>query len=78
MKVQSVVRIAVGKYEVRVFLEESVNFQYTQLGVTDTEIVIHRNQDLPMMELAKKLLENRRVFAVEITSWDRNGVRVER
>lgn len=78
MKVQSIIRVAVGKYVVRVFLEESVNFQYTQLGVTDTEIVIHRNQDLPMMELAKKLLENRRVFAVEITSWDQNGVRVER
>jgi hypothetical protein len=78
MKVQSVVRVAVGKYEVRVFLEESVNFQYTQLGVTDMEIVIHRNQDLPMMELAQKLLDNQKVAAVEITSWDQNGVRVER
>lgn len=78
MKVQSIIRGAVGKYVARVFLEESEDFQYNQLGISDVEIVMHRHQDLPMMELARKLLENERVCAVEITSWDQNGVRVEK
>jgi len=78
MKVQSIIRVAVGKYVARVFLEESEDFQYNQLGISDVEIVMHRHQDLPMMELVKKLLENEKIRAVEITSWDNNGVRVER
>jgi hypothetical protein len=71
MKIQSIFRIPAGKYVVLVFVEESVNIQYTQA-------VVHANQDLPMIELARKLLEDKRFVAVEITSWDQNGVRVER
>jgi hypothetical protein len=78
MKVKSIIRIAAGKYVVKVFMEESPDFEYTQLGITDIEVYIQRGQDLPMMELAKGLLENEKVCAVEITSWDRSGVRVER
>jgi hypothetical protein len=78
MRVQSITRVAVGKYEVRVFMEESKDFEYAQTGITRVEMDIHKWQDLPMMELAKRLLENKKIFAVEITSWDSNGVRVDR
>lgn len=73
MKVQSIIRVAVGQYEVRVFTE-----QRETLGITDIEIAVHREQDLSMMQLAEKLLENKTILAVEIIGWDRNGVRVER
>lgn len=78
MKIQGIIRVAVGKYEVRVFLNEPDDFQYQQPGITDVEIAVHRHQDLPMVDLCTKLFENQKVYAVEVIGWDKNGVRVER
>jgi len=74
MKVQSIIRIGVGKYVVRAFVDQLESFECAH----ETEMVVYDNQNLPIMELAKKLLENEKISAVEITNWDNNGVRVER
>lgn len=78
MKIQSIIRVAIGKYEVKVFLNEGDDFEYQQLGFTDLEMLIRRYEDLPMVELTRRILDNPKVAAVEIISWDKNGVRVER
>lgn len=78
MKIQSIIRVAVGKYEIKVFLNEDDDFEYQQLGFTDLEMLIRKHEDLPMVELTRRILDNPKVAAVEIISWDKNGVRVER
>lgn len=78
MKIQSIIRVAIGKYEVKAFLSEDDDFEYQQLGFTDLEMLIRRHGDLPMVELAKMILDDSKIAAVEIIGWDKNGVRVER
>lgn len=78
MKVQSVFRIALPRYILRVYKNEESDFEYVFQGYTELEIEAHRNQDLPMMELARKILAMQQVTAVEIIGWENNGVRVEK
>lgn len=78
MKIQSIIRVAAGKYEVRVFIDESSDFEYQQLGITQIELEVHKGHDYSMTTLASKLLENPKVNAVEIIGWDKNGIRIER
>ena len=78
MKIQSIIRVAIGKYEVKVFIDETSSFEYEQLGFTDIDVAIRRYEDLPMVELAERILNNPKIRAVEIVSWDKNGIRVER
>jgi len=78
MKIQSIIRVAIGKYEVKAFIDESASFEYEQLGFTDIDMAIRRYEDLPMVELAERILDNPKISSVEIISWDKNGIRVER
>ena len=78
MKIQSIIRVAIGSYEVRVFLDEDSDFKYQQLGFTKLEMVVRKCEDLPMVELAREILDNPKVAVVEIIGWDKNGVRIER
>lgn len=78
MTVKSIFRIALPKYVVRVYRDEDANFEFSQSGFTPIELAAYKNQDLPLMELARKILEMPNVSSVEVINWDNNGVRIDK
>ena len=55
-------------------MQESLDFQYSVIGLSNVELVAHKNQDLPMRELVEKILEVDGVNAVECLDWTLNGI----
>jgi hypothetical protein len=74
MRVESVYRFATPKYIVHVWRSEPDDFQYRIRGVTEIEVAVHKNQDLPLGELAGLLAGLKDVVRVQIVDWSLNGV----
>jgi hypothetical protein len=72
--IESMHRITVPKYVIRVWKQEAPNYTHVQSGVTELELLAHHNQDLPMHELAGLLLGGDDINAVEVLGWDGCGV----
>ena len=72
--VESMHRITVPKYVIRVWKQEAPEYQHKQAGITELELLAHHNQDLPMHELAGLIVGVEDVNAVEILGWDGCGV----
>lgn len=72
--IERMTRFTLPKYTVRVWVQESLDYEYTIIGISDVELVAHRHQDLPMRELVEKILEVEGVNAVECLDWTLNGI----
>lgn len=72
--IESMHRITVPKYVIRVWKQEAPHYKHKQAGVTELELLAHHNQDLPMEELANLILKVEDINAVEILGWDGCGV----
>lgn len=76
--IESMHRITVPKYVIRVWKQEMPDYRHKQRGITELELLAHKNQDLPLEELAGVILEGEDINAVEVLGWDGCGVVVYR
>ena len=74
VKVESIIRISLPKYTIRVWRFEEDQYEHVTQGVTDVECVAHECQDLHPKALGLKLMLMERVSAVEILDWNQNGI----
>lgn len=72
--IESMHRITVPKYVIRVWKQETPDYKHTQSGITELELLAHKNQDLAPEDLARKILEVEDINAVEVLGWDGCGV----
>lgn len=72
--VESMHRITVPRFVIRVWKQQPPDYKHRQAGITELEVFAHRNQDMPMEDLAAGLLEQEDVNAVEVLGWDGCGV----
>lgn len=72
--VESIHRITVPKYVIRVWKQELPNYKHTISGITELELLALKNQDLPAEELAGLILEGEDINAVEVLGWNGSGV----
>jgi hypothetical protein len=71
---ESVIRISLPKYIVRVWQQEQQDYEHTTKGIGQVELAAYRHQDLPAKELALNLLAMPNVNAVEVLDWENKGV----
>jgi hypothetical protein len=76
--VESMHRITVPKYVIRVWKQEAPDYKHKQTGITELELMAHKHQDLPLEELAGVILGGEDINAVEVLGWDGCGVVVYR
>lgn len=74
MTIESVTRISLPRYTIRVWRNEPKDYEYQTGGVSELEAFAQKNQDLPMREIAVGLLGFSRVTAVEVLGWSKDGV----
>lgn len=72
--VESMTKISLPKYSVRVWRDENDSFEHLPGLYTDLHSVAQANQDSPPADLAKKIAALPRVAAVEVLDWDSGGV----
>jgi AAA+ superfamily predicted ATPase len=72
--IERMIRFTLPKYTIRVWMQESLDYEYSIIGLSNVEIVGHKNQDLSMRELVEKILEVEGVNAVECLDWTLNGI----
>lgn len=72
--VESIHRITVPKYVLRVWKQEMPTYKHATTGVTELELLALKNQDLPAEELAGLILESEDINAVEVLGWNGSGV----
>lgn len=72
--IESMHRITVPKYVIRVWKQELPDYKHVQSGITELELLAHKNQELPLQELASVILESDDINAVEVLGWDGCGV----
>jgi hypothetical protein len=72
--IESVLRISLPKYIVRVWQQRDKDYEHQTEGITDIEMEAHKHQDLPAKDLALHLLLTKGVSAVEVLDWESKGV----
>lgn len=72
--VESMTKISLPKYTVRVWRDESDEYQHQPGLFTDLHSLAKEHQDSPAAELAKILAALPKVAAVEVLDWDSGGV----
>lgn len=72
--IESMTRISLPRYTIRVWRQQPEEFQYNPGLFTDLESVARANEDDAPVELAKKIAALPNVNAVEVLDWDRGGV----
>ena len=77
-RIEKIIRFTLPKYTIRVWLQESLDYQYSITGMSDIELTAHSHQDLPMRDLLYKLLEFDNVVAAEALDWSLSGMRIEK
>lgn len=76
--VESMTRISLPKYTIRVWRQEDESYQHTPGLYSDIESVARANESDSAVELAKKIVALPRVNAVEVLGWDLGGCVVYR
>lgn len=71
---ESMTRISLPKYTIRVWRSEDLNFEYTPGLYSDIEQTARANEDDSATVLARKIGSLPGVAAVEVLGWDTNGV----
>lgn len=72
--VESITRICLPKYVVRVWRQQAYNYVHVPGQLSDLEEVARSNEEEPPLELARKIGILPGVNAVEVLGWDRGGV----
>lgn len=72
--IESVHRISLTRYTVRVWREQENDYDHEPGKYTDIEAVARANEDDTPAELAKRLAALPSVVAVEVLDWDHGGV----
>lgn len=72
--IESVTRISLPRYTVRVWREQEDSYDHTPGLFTDIEAVAQANQDDSPADLARKIAGLPSVVAVEVLDWDHGGV----
>ena len=72
--IESVIRISLPRYTIRVWRDESDDFTYIPGRFTDIEAMARANEDDPPAVLARKIGGLPDVVAVEVLDWDHGGV----
>lgn len=71
---ESIVRISLPKYTVRVWRREERGYKYQSRGFSDIHIMAYRHQEDSLHELAERIAELPDIVSVEVLDWDRNGI----
>lgn len=71
--VESMSRIVLPKYLIRVWRQENEGYEHTPGLYTDLESVARANETDKPVELARKIIALPRVNAVEVLDWDLGG-----
>jgi hypothetical protein len=72
--IESVMRISLPKYTLRIWKRESDDYQHETAGFSEAEYVAHNNQDDEPRDLALKILALPGVSAVEVLDWNSAGL----
>jgi hypothetical protein len=72
--IESVIRISLPRYTVRVWRDESDDYEHVPGRFSDVESVARANEFDPPSDLAKKIAALPNVVAVEVLDWDHGGV----
>lgn len=72
--VEQMIRISLPKYTVRVWRQQTEEYEHGNEGVSDVECEAHKNQDLHPKALALSILLLPNVNAVEVLDWDKGGI----
>lgn len=72
--IESVTRISLPRYTVRVWKDEDDDYEHISGRITDIERVANEHADEPAAELARKIAKLPGVVAVEVLGWDLAGV----
>lgn len=78
MTIERILKISVPKYSIRLWFSVAANYQHVYEGISEVEVIAHQHQDLPLVEMAKLLLQYPDVVAVECLDWANNGVLIRR
>ena len=74
MLVESITRIVLVRYVVRVWRQQAYNYVHVPGQLSDLEDVARANELEAPLDLAKKIGMLPGVNAVEVLGWDRGGV----
>lgn len=72
--IEQMIRVSLPKYNIRVWRQQTEDYEHKTQGVTDVECEAHKNQDLHPKALALSLLLLPNVNAVEVLDWEKGGV----
>lgn len=72
--IESMTRISLPRYTVRVWRQQPEDFTYSPGQFSDIESVARANEYDAPSELAKKIAALPNVNAVEVLDWDKGGV----
>lgn len=72
--IESKYRISLPKYTVFVWRSELPEYKHEPKGFEALDTIAHKNQDLPMEELGRLLVQEESVSQVEILDWDQRGI----
>jgi hypothetical protein len=72
--VEQMIRVSLPKYTVRVWRQQTEEYEHATQGISDVEAAAHKNQDLHPKALALSILLLPNVNAVEVLDWERGGV----
>lgn len=78
MTTERILKISVPKYSIRLWFCVAPNYQHAYEGISEVEVLAHQHQDLPLVDMAKLLLQYPDVVAVECLDWTNNGVLLRR
>lgn len=71
---EQMIRISLPKYTVRVWRQQTEDYEHSTQGITDVECEAHKNQDLAPKALALSILLLPNVNAVEVLDWEKGGI----
>jgi hypothetical protein len=74
MLMESMTRISLPKYTVRVWRSQDESYEHWPPGFSDIEACAHNYQDESPRSLALKILSLRNIAAVEVLDWNQNGL----
>jgi hypothetical protein len=72
--VEQMIRVSLPKYTLRVWRQQTEDYDHKTQGITDVELEAHRNQELAPRALALTILALPNVNAVEVLDWDKGGI----
>lgn len=74
MLMESMTRIVLPKYTVRVWRSQNIDYEHESKGFSDIEVTAHTYQDESPRSIALKIMALPNIAAVEVLDWNKNGL----